>query len=36
MKKTEIRLPMNQDGNIDWLYIENYIKCLPFSRIIVE
>jgi hypothetical protein len=34
MKKTEIRLPMNQDGNIDWLYMENYIKSLPFSAMI--
>lgn len=34
MKKTEIRLPMNQNGNIDWLYMENYIKSLPFSAMI--
>jgi hypothetical protein len=31
MKKTEIRLPMDQNGKIDWLYIDNYIKSLPYS-----
>lgn len=31
MKKSEIRLPVNQNGDIDWEYIENYIKSLPYS-----
>ena len=31
MKKSEIRLPVNQDGDIDWDYIESYIKSLPYS-----
>lgn len=35
MKKTEIHLPMNQDENIDWQFIDNYIKSLPFSAMIV-
>ena len=31
MKKSEIRLPVNQNGDIDWDYIESYIKSLPYS-----
>ena len=31
MKKSEIRLPVNQNGDIDWDYMENYIKSLPYS-----
>ena len=30
--ENEIMLPVDQDGNPDWQYMENYIKSLPFSR----
>ncbi len=26
-----IYLPVNQSGNPDWLFMENYIKSLPYS-----
>ncbi|MGI9256989.1 MAG: restriction endonuclease subunit S, partial [Salinispira sp.] len=31
IKKTHIRLPKNEDGNPNWEFMENYIKCLPYS-----
>jgi hypothetical protein len=27
-----IRLPVDKKGNIDWLFMENYIKSLPYSE----
>ena len=26
-----IKLPVTKDGTPDWLFMENYIKCLPYS-----
>jgi hypothetical protein len=34
MALSEIKLPVNQNGEIDWEYIENYIKSLPYSAAI--
>lgn len=31
MEESEIRLPVNQNGDIDWNYIESYIKSLQYS-----
>lgn len=31
MKKSSIKLPAKLDGTPDWLYMEKYIKLLPFS-----
>ena len=31
MALSEIKLPVNQNGDIDWDYIENYIKSLQYS-----
>ena len=32
ISNTIIKLPVDQNGNPDWQYMENYIKSLPFSR----
>ena len=31
MEQSEIRLPVDAEGNPDWTFMENYIKTLPFS-----
>lgn len=31
---TKFKLPSTQDGNIDWEYMESYIKSLPYGNII--
>ena len=31
LSKSAIRLPVDQQGNPDWAYMENYIKSLPYS-----
>lgn len=31
MKKSKIKLPIDQQGNPDWQFMENYIKSLPYS-----
>ena len=31
MKETIIKLPGKEDGTPDFAYMENYIKCLPYS-----
>lgn len=31
MEQSEIRLPVDAEGNPDWNFMENYIKTLPFS-----
>jgi hypothetical protein len=31
MPESEIKLPIDQKGNPDWKYMENYIKSLPYS-----
>jgi hypothetical protein len=31
IKKTKIKLPVDNNGNPDWKFMENYIKSLPFS-----
>ncbi|MBL3758118.1 restriction endonuclease subunit S [Bacillus cereus] len=33
-KKTTIKLPVNNDGNPDWNFMEKYIKTLKYSNII--
>ena len=30
-KKIVVKLPCNNEGNPDWEYMENYIKCLPYG-----
>lgn len=35
MPKSLIKLPVCEDGKPDWKWMENYIKSLPFSRILV-
>jgi len=32
IENEEILLPQNTDGNVDWDYMENYIKSLPYSN----
>jgi len=32
MRKTKIKLPVNQSGNPDWPFIEEFIKSLPYSK----
>lgn len=32
MKKTQIKLPVDQDGRINWDYMERYIKQLPLGK----
>jgi len=32
MKASKIKLPVNTNGKPDWLYMESYIKSLPFSK----
>ena len=34
VKATHIKLPATQDGVPDWQFMENYIKSLPYSRMI--
>ena len=31
IKDTEIKLPVDKEGNPDWDFMENYIKSLPYS-----
>jgi len=31
MKESTIKLPKSADGSLDWQYMENYIKSLPYS-----
>lgn len=31
IKTTKIKLPVNKDGNIDYDFMENYIKTMPYS-----
>jgi len=31
MKNTKIKLPVDKSGNADWIFMENYIKSLPYS-----
>jgi len=31
MKESTIKLPVNSSGDPDWVFMENYIKSLPFS-----
>ena len=31
MKESVIRLPVNEAGNPDWMYMEDYIRALPYS-----
>ena len=31
MKETVLKLPSQEDGTPDFLYMENYIKSLPYS-----
>lgn len=31
IKKTIIKIPVDSEGNPDWVYMENYIKSLPYS-----
>ncbi len=32
IKKEKIKLPIDNEGEPDWLFMENYIKGLPYSR----
>ncbi|MDR1883084.1 MAG: restriction endonuclease subunit S [Prevotella sp.] len=32
MQETEIKLPVTKDNNPDWLYMEDYIKGLPYAN----
>ncbi len=34
MKTTTVRLPVDADGNPNWLYMESFMKGLPFSGVI--
>lgn len=34
VKQTKIKLPVTKDGKPDWVFMENYIKSLPYSRMI--
>ena len=34
MKTTTLRLPVDGDGNPNWLYMESFMKGLPFSAVI--
>lgn len=34
IKETLIKLPIDSQGNPDWLFMENYIKSLPYSDLI--
>ena len=32
LKNTVIKLPIKANGDVDWDYMEKYIKSLPFSN----
>lgn len=32
MKNSRIRLPIDNNGDLDWEFMENYIKSLPYSN----
>lgn len=32
MPNSEIRLPVDEQGNPDWQFMEDYIKSLPYSK----
>lgn len=32
MRDSTIKLPVNLKGEIDWEFMENYIKSLPYSK----
>lgn len=32
IKNTKIKLPTDSNGDLDWQFMENYIKSLPYSR----
>lgn len=32
IEKSSIKLPVNEDGNPNWQFMEDYIKSLPFSK----
>lgn len=32
MEKSKIKLPVNENGDTDWMFMENYIKSLPYSK----
>ena len=32
MNETEISLPVDQSGDPDWKFMEDYIKSLPYSK----
>lgn len=34
IKECKIKLPVDNDGNPDWKYIENYVKSLPYGDIL--
>lgn len=34
IRNTVIKLPVDENGNPDWVYMENYIKSLPYSDLI--
>ena len=34
IKSEKIKLPVDREGQIDWKYMENYIKSLPYGDII--
>lgn len=34
LKQSKIKLPVTKDGKPDWVFMENYIKSLPYSRMI--
>lgn len=34
LKYTEVKLPVNKNKSIDWKFMENYIKSLPYGKII--
>lgn len=34
MKESKIKLPIANSGEPDWLYMENYIKSLPYSDVV--
>ena len=32
VKETEIELPVNKDGKVDYEFMEEYIKSLPYTK----
>ena len=36
IENEEILLPQNKKGNVDWEYMENYIKSLPYAEFLTN